>query len=144
MKQLRCSLQGYQPRPKMVTNSFGKKNFIQPMGRPKHALKVASYFLLSFFFGGGGFFFIFPQFLMGSHRAFNMFPKFPMGSPICYPQHLTFILLSLILGGQRGGILYFKIEPSIASIVSFFVSDGPIKLAYCNPKKKRELTRHII
>ncbi len=31
---------GYQPRPKMVTNFFGKRNFMQPMGRPKHALKV--------------------------------------------------------------------------------------------------------
>ncbi len=78
-------------------------------------------------------------------------PKFPMSSPTCYPQHLTFIpyvlqMLSsfqLYQVGERGGILYFKIEPSIASMVSFVLSDGPIKLAYCNDTKK-ELTRHLI
>jgi len=31
---------GYSPMPKMVTKSFVKRNFMPPMGRPKHALKV--------------------------------------------------------------------------------------------------------
>ncbi len=34
------------PRPKMVTNSFQKRNFMQPTGRPKHPLKVALLFFL--------------------------------------------------------------------------------------------------
>ncbi len=49
----------------------------QPMGRPKHALKV-SVFLLSLgeggVVGGSGFFFIFPWFPMCSHYVPNMFP----------------------------------------------------------------------
>ncbi len=36
----------------MVTNSFGKRNAMQPMGRPKHALK-APCFLFFFSFEGG-------------------------------------------------------------------------------------------
>jgi hypothetical protein len=39
--------------PKMVMKSFGKKNFMQPMGRPKHALK-APFFFSFMFWGGGG------------------------------------------------------------------------------------------
>jgi len=38
----------------MVTNSFGKRNFMQPMGRPKDALKVPCFFPLKVFFGKGG------------------------------------------------------------------------------------------
>jgi hypothetical protein len=79
----------------MVTNSFGNRNFMQPMGRPKHALAL---FLLSFFGGvgeeGGGFFFIFPWFSMYSHYV----PfKFTLGSqcvlhstsfyPICFGKY---------------------------------------------------------
>jgi hypothetical protein len=30
----------YGPRPKMVRSSYGKRNFMQPIGRPKHALKA--------------------------------------------------------------------------------------------------------
>ncbi len=46
---------GCYPRPKMVTKSFGKRNFMQPMGRPKHALKVPcffSFYVLGFWGGG--------------------------------------------------------------------------------------------
>jgi hypothetical protein len=36
---------GISPLPKMVTNSsFATRNFMQPMGRPKHALKVPCFF----------------------------------------------------------------------------------------------------
>jgi hypothetical protein len=41
----------------MVRNSFGKRNFIQPMGRPKHALKCLGF--LPFRFEGGRIFFHF-------------------------------------------------------------------------------------
>jgi hypothetical protein len=37
----------------MVTKSFGKRNFMQPMGRPKPAFKVPCYFFLSCFGGRG-------------------------------------------------------------------------------------------
>jgi hypothetical protein len=38
-----------------VMNSFGKRNFMEPMGRPKHALKVPCFFfLLSLDWAGGG------------------------------------------------------------------------------------------
>ncbi len=37
---------GYQPTPKMVTNSFGKRNFMQPMGSSKHALKMPCFFFI--------------------------------------------------------------------------------------------------
>ncbi len=49
--------------------------------------------------------------------------------------------------GQMGGSLYFEIEPSILGILyrSFFLSDGPIKLAHCQKEKERkELRRHFI
>jgi len=38
----------------VVTKSFGKRNFIQPMGRPKHALKVPFFFSFYVFGRGGG------------------------------------------------------------------------------------------
>ncbi len=47
----------------MVTNGFGNRNFIQPMGRlSMHTKCLDLFFLLSFGFGGrgGGIFFIFP------------------------------------------------------------------------------------
>jgi len=41
----------------MVTKSFGKrKNFMQPVGRPKHALKVPCFFPFYVLAGGGDFF----------------------------------------------------------------------------------------
>jgi hypothetical protein len=90
----------------MVTNSFRKRNFMLPMGRPKHGPKVPRFFHFKFRGGGGGFFFIFPWFLMyshyvrfkfsmGSHHVPNMFLKFPMCSPTCSPSHLPFIRYAL-------------------------------------------------
>jgi hypothetical protein len=38
----------------MVMNSFAKRNFMQPMGRPKHALKVPCFFFLLSLDGAGG------------------------------------------------------------------------------------------
>jgi hypothetical protein len=45
-EQVGCSLQGVlaQARPKLGMNSFGKKIFMQPMGRPKHAVKLPCFF----------------------------------------------------------------------------------------------------
>ncbi len=39
----------------MVMNSFGKRNFMQPMGRLKHALKVPCFFFLLTLAGGRSF-----------------------------------------------------------------------------------------
>jgi hypothetical protein len=85
----------------MVVNSFGKRNFMQPMGRPKHAIKVPCFFLVSLGGGAGGevgwkvFFFHFSlvpnvfyvpfEFPMDSHQVPNMFPKFQIGSPTYSP-----------------------------------------------------------
>ncbi len=83
----------------MVTKSFGKRNFMQPLGRPKHALKVPCFF--SFYVLEGGVFFHFSQlpnmFALCSLQVPN---GFPICSPIlqCFPlspYHLTFILHAL-------------------------------------------------
>jgi len=34
----------YWPGPIKVMNSFGKRNFMQPMGRPKHAPRIPCLF----------------------------------------------------------------------------------------------------
>jgi hypothetical protein len=84
----------------MVVNSFGKRNFMQPMGRPKHAIKVPCFFLVSLGEGAGGWggrfsvfhFSLVPnvfhvpfEFPMDSHQVPNMFPKFQIGSPTYSP-----------------------------------------------------------
>jgi hypothetical protein len=38
----------------MVTNNFGNRNFMQPMGRLSMQSKCLDFFLLSCFGGGGG------------------------------------------------------------------------------------------
>jgi hypothetical protein len=54
-----------------------KRNFMQPMGRPKHAIKVPCFLSFQVFGGGGG----------GGRRFFSFFP----GSK-CVPTmfHLSF------------------------------------------------------
>ncbi len=84
-----------------MMNSSGKRKIMQPMGRPRHALKVACFF--HFKVGGEGsggwvegFFFIFPlfpmcslyvpfMFPMGSHQVLNMFPNMFSIAPHFYP-----------------------------------------------------------
>jgi hypothetical protein len=48
--------------PKMVMKFFEKRNFMQPMGRPKHTLKVPcffSFYVLGWWGGGKEIFFSF-------------------------------------------------------------------------------------
>jgi hypothetical protein len=59
----------------MVMNSFGNRNFMQPMGRLSMHSKCLDFFLFKFWIGGEDFFFIFPLFPMGSHQVPNVFPK---------------------------------------------------------------------
>ncbi len=44
----RVFLQGALAWVKNSLNSIGKRNFMQPMGRPKHALEVGCFFPLKF------------------------------------------------------------------------------------------------
>ncbi len=114
----------------------------QPMGRPK----VPCFYSLTV--GGGGkdfIFFIFPCFPMCSH---GVSPKFLMGSQ--YVLHLSTSLLSHMLWQMlfsfhlyrqaQGEELHTSKQNLLfwgASIVSFFGSNGPIKLACRPPKNKR-------
>jgi hypothetical protein len=138
-------------------------------GKPQACHQSALlFFLLSF--GGGrggegeseGFFFIFPWFPMCSHYC----PfKFPMGSQYApqlsnvFPNMfsialVTFIpyalangvLLSPIYMGQKGGTLYFKIEPSIlGNLHNFFFSLVMVQSNWLIAKRKKiELKRHLI
>jgi hypothetical protein len=60
----------------MVTNSFGKINFMQSMGSPNHALKVACFFFfLSFGGGEKDFFSYFLWFPMCSHPVPGQFEE---------------------------------------------------------------------
>ncbi len=119
--------------PKMVMKSFGKRNFMQPMGRPKHALQAPCFF--SFYVLGCGVgercFFIFLDFPMCSHYV----PfKFPMGSQY-FPQHFFHtssllyalengVLLSPIWVAKRGGIIQFKIKSSVLGSLHYFIFFG--------------------
>ncbi len=76
----------------MVTNSIGKRNFMWPMGRPKHALKVPCFFFL-LILGGGGLFSNFPWFSMCSHYVPFKFPSSSQHVPFKFPsssQHVPF------------------------------------------------------
>jgi len=133
--------------------SFGKRNFMQPMGRPKHALKVPCFF--SFYvLGWGGkekIFFISPNFPMCLHYV----PfKFPMGFqyfPLTFSPYLfTFICLGkwcppfTYIGGPKGRNCTVQNRAFCFGefpLFYFFWINGLIKLARC-PKKK--LGRHLI
>jgi hypothetical protein len=73
----------------MVRNSFGKRNFMQLMGRPNNAFKVPIYFFLLSLRGGGrrGFF----SFFHGSECVFTIFPS----SSQYVPQHVLHSTLLL-------------------------------------------------
>jgi hypothetical protein len=105
--------------PKMVTNSFGNRNFMQPMRR----LNMHSKYLDLFFYkilggahaGGGG---LFSFFFLCSLQVLNGFPSgsqcvpqwvFPIAprfSPICFAQSLT-------RWAKGGKALQLSIESSI-------------------------------
>jgi hypothetical protein len=110
----------------MVMNSFGKRNFMQPMGRPKHAIKVPCFFLVSFGGGegwGGGVEGVFKRlgswfpnlsmvpnvfhvpfkFPMDSHQVPNMFPNVfsiaPHFDPLCFGKCCPPLVY---IGGPKG------------------------------------------
>jgi hypothetical protein len=121
---------GRLPMPKMVTKFFGKRHFVQPMGRPKHALKVPSFF--SFYVlgwrGEESFFSFFlasqcvcTMFLSSSQWVPNIFPNIFSIPLHFYPIYAleNGVLLSPIYVGQMGGIVQFKIEPFILGSLHF-------------------------
>ncbi len=133
----------------MVTDSFGNRNFMQPVGRLSMHSKC-----LDFFLGGGGeeggFF---PLFSTCSHHVPNMFPMFSMCSPrvllraprfnpLCFAQSpplLTYI------GGPNGEALHLSMESSILGSLhsfNFFVVMGQSNWLIAKKKKKVGLVRH--
>ncbi len=72
--------QGVLAQAKNGDKFFWEEKCLQPMGRPKQALKVPCFFPLKF--GVGRIFFHFP---LGSQYVLTMFPKFIMYSPTCSP-----------------------------------------------------------
>jgi len=68
----------------MATNSFGNKNFMQPMRRLRMHSGCLVFYFPSFWFGG--FFFLFS---MCSHQVLKMCVKFPMCSLRHSQQHLS-------------------------------------------------------
>jgi hypothetical protein len=70
-------------------NSFGNKNFMQPMGRLSMHSKCLAFYFFNFGFGGRGGFFLFSfvpnMFPSSSQWVPNMFPRFPMCSPRVFP-----------------------------------------------------------
>jgi hypothetical protein len=110
--------------PKMVTKSFGNRNFMQPMGRPKHALKVPCFF--SFYVlgqgegGGGKIYFHFSRlpnkFALCSFQVPNGFPIFSLTfSPYLFTlSHMPWKMVSSFhLYRWAKGEELFKIEPSV-------------------------------
>jgi hypothetical protein len=144
--------------PKMVTKSFGNRNFMQPMGRPKHALKVPCFF--SFYVlgqgegGGGKIYFHFSRlpnkFALCSFQVPNGFPIFSLTFS---PYLFTFIpyalengvLLSPIYVGQRGGTVQNR---------AFCFGEYPLFILFgvmgqsnwhvAKITKTKELGRHLI
>jgi hypothetical protein len=109
-----------------VTNFFGMSNFMQPMVRPKHALKVPCFFSFQVF-GGGRIFFPFFPFFPGSQCEPTMFPLSSqwvfLSNSQYVPQrnlhstsllsHMLWQMLSschLFRWAKGGGALYIQIE----------------------------------
>ncbi len=108
----------------MVTNSFGDRNFMQPVRKLTKCLNLFSFK----FWVGGRFFFSFffcfqhvsLKFPMGSHQVLNLFPMFPMCSsrvfpialsfnPICLPKVLPFSPIC----GPKPDAIHLSMESSI-------------------------------
>jgi len=136
----------------MVTKSFGKRNFMQPMGRPKYALKVHCFFSFYVLGGGGGggrdFFSFFPasqcvctMFLSSSQWVPNIFPNI-----FSIPPHFYSICIGkwcppfTYIGGPKGRNCTVQNRAFCfgeSPLFLFFWSDGPIKLA--RRQKKEEV-----
>jgi len=105
-----------------VTNSFGTRNFVQPMGTFK--FPMGSRQVLN----------MFPRFSMCSPRMFSIAPRF---NPICLAQSPP---LRTCTCGPKGEALHLFTLGSLHSF-NFFFCNGPIKLAHCR-KQKVGVVRH--
>jgi len=111
--------QAKNARPKMVTNSFGNNNFMQPMGRPSVHSKCLDLFFFWVLGGGGRIFFLFSfipnMFPFQVPNGFpicspNMFPIAPHPNPICFAQSPS---LLTYIAGPKGEALHLSRESSI-------------------------------
>jgi hypothetical protein len=101
----------------MVANSFGNRNFVQPMGRLSMHSKCLDFFPFKFWVGVGEDFFHFSfvpnGFQSGSQyvpKVPNVFPIAPPLNPICFAQSpplLTYI------DGPKGEVFHLSIESSM-------------------------------
>jgi hypothetical protein len=133
--------QGVLAQAKYGDKFFWEEKFLQPMGRPKQALKVPCFFSFSPGFPMCSHYVTF-KFPMGTSQYVpqvpnvfpNMFSIAPHFYPICFG---NVVLLSPIYLVPREGTLYFKLETSflVAFIFHFHLSDGPNKLACCKKNK---------
>ncbi len=147
-----CSLRGALADAKNGDEVFWKEKFHAANGKAQACIQRCFVFLC---FGVGGeerFFFIFPNFPMCSHYVPFKFPIFfPIFFPTFSPYLLTFIGLGkwcppfTYIGGPKGRNCTIQNRAfwfGESSLFLFFLSDGPIKLTRCPPKKK--LGRHLI
>jgi hypothetical protein len=113
----------------MATNSFGKRNFMQPMRRlSMHSWTVQ---FLSFWSAGEGFLFfslcsqcVPIMFPWGSHEVPEVFPLAPWFYPIWFAQRLNSHVYKLKRGCQRDANLGSYVGSSQSSKN---IGDGPIK-----------------
>jgi hypothetical protein len=125
----------------MVTNSFGNRNFMQPMGSLSMHSKCLDFFSFKGWLRIFFYFLLVPNmFASSSHQVLNMFFRLPICSPrvfpiaprfhpICFAQSLP---LLTYIHGPKEEALHLSIK---FSKVSTFFLRGPIKLARCKKKK---------
>jgi hypothetical protein len=138
---------------------------MQPMGRPKHALKVPCFF--PFYVLGGRGWGRFFSYFSASQCICTMFLQVPNGFPICspisqcFPQHvlhttsllshvpwkmLSFHLYRCAKGEEvytsKYSLLFWSILGSLHSFI--YLSDGPSNWHVTQKNKNNELGRHLI
>jgi len=128
----------------MVTSSFAKNNFMQPMGRLSVHSKCLIFFLLSFGVGGEDFFSFFwgfPACSLQVPTGSQCVPNSTSFNPICFAQSpplLTYI------AGPKGKALHLSLESfiwwSLHSFNIFFVMGQSNGLIAKKNKKKKSWT----
>ncbi len=124
---------GYQPKPKMVTNSFGNRNFMEAMGRLSMHSKCLGLFSLSFGLGRVGEVFFHFSFVLNMFSSSSkwvpirfpmcsprVFPIAPCFNPICFAQSSP---LLTYVGGPKVEAFIFpqNLLFGVAWIVSIFL-----------------------
>ncbi len=119
-----------------MTNSFGNRNFMQPMGGLNMRPKCLDFFSFKFCVAGGCFSFVLNMFPMCSPMVFPIAPHF---NPLCLahsPPLLTFI------GGPKGEVLNLSIESSILGSLHSFIFFLQWAKSMAHYEKKKLDLRH--